>query len=91
MGKQGSSGFQMSSAWMGLKAPQVRLCTISCNSLNNYEIVWRRGVVCEHFSCRHLATQGAPGRPAGRRSVATQVNKLRPFGDASYLIEALLK
>jgi len=39
--------------------------------------------------CRHLATQGALLRPAGRRSVATQVTKMRPFGGASYLIEAL--
>jgi len=44
-------------------------------------------VVYEHSPCR--VTQGALRRPAGRRSVATQVTKMRPFGDASYLIEAL--
>jgi len=36
-----------------------------------------------------MSTTGDTGCPAGRRSVATQVTKMRPFGDASYFIEAL--
>ncbi len=42
-------------------------------------------MVYEHSPCRHWATQGAL-----RCSVATHVTKMQPFGDASYLIEALL-
>jgi len=89
--EQGSSDFQLSLAWRGLQASKVRLCTFLCNYLNDLERIWRRRVVCEHSSCRHLATQGALRRPGGRCSVIIKVNKMRPFGDASYLIDYLIE
>jgi len=52
------------------------------------ENFWGSGIAYEHSSCRHLATQGALRRSAGRQSVATKVTRTRPVGDASYFIQA---
>jgi len=60
--EQGSSGFQLSLAWRGLRAPKVCSCAVAHN--------------CFKWLTMILATQGALRRPTRRRSDATKVDNM---------------